>query len=361
MAHIGKVLWLIFAGLLAGIAGPAHAVQADPACAPQTDLPGQPTADARLYFVTTRQADCRTGGRVAFKNGRAALSYGYLADEGLRPVLQSQAVWTDALRADLANSRGRLLVYVHGYFNSFADAAERARDIRSRTGFAGPIVVFSWPSLACVLPATCYTQDEENALWTQPYFDGLLSALLAEQPVLDLVLVAHSMGNRIVLRGLTEAERAPASMSRQKVRTVILAAPDIDRAIIERDYVPVLDQPERRTTVYASRTDPALRASWKVHGYPRAGDAACSLFEFRPGRRCLFSARGGVMLVETSPVRSPLGHADFVESRAAAMDMCRVLAGRTVFPGREPIDDQPNAFFLTDGATASDPCPPPPR
>jgi esterase/lipase superfamily enzyme len=356
MIHHGSALRLVLAGLLGGLAVPAQGAQApDPACEAQTDLPDQPPPDDHLYFVTTRQPDCRTS-PVRFKTGRADPTFGYLQTSRLRPVLQSQTAWLNGLRAELASSGGRMLIYIHGYFNSFEDATSRAQLIRSRTGFTGPVLVFSWPSVACVLRPTCYTEDEENALWTQPEFDRVLNVLLAEPAVTDLALIAHSMGNRVLLRGLAEADRSPAAMSRQKVRTIVLAAPDVDRAIAGRDYVPVLDQPGRRTTVYASRTDPALRASWKVHGYPRAGDAACSLSEIIPGRRCLFIARGGVDVVDTSPVRSPLGHADFIESRAAAMDLCRVLAGQAAV-GREPIAGQVNAFFLTDRATASDPCP----
>jgi esterase/lipase superfamily enzyme len=364
VAYIRNIFWLIFAGLLAGIAGSADAAQSaaapDPACAAQTDLPGQSAADAHLYFVTTRQVECRDGGRVSFKNGRAGPTHGRFAGERLRPILQSQAAWMEAIQADLANSEGRLLVYVHGYFNSFQDAAERVQVIRRQTGFVGPIVVFSWPSVACVLPPSCYTRDEENALWTQPQFDRILGALLADPATTDIALVAHSMGNRIVLRGIVEADRSVGALSRQKLRTIILASPDVDREMFGRDYLSVLDQPNRSTTIYASQVDQALGVSRRVHGYPRAGETVCTRTDEARERRdfCPIVLRegGGVVLVDTTRVHRGEGHRDFVKSPEAAMDLCRVLAHRTAV-GREPIADQVNAWVLTRRATASDPCP----
>jgi hypothetical protein len=357
--HIGRALLTGLLCLLILAPRPAHAAQSatDVSC-PGPGVIAAP-ADSHLYFVTTRLVACGTP--LKFRGERGATGYGWFDRAPIRPgqpaplhpVLQAEADWAAALRSDIASHAGRALIYVHGYLNSFEDEVGRVQAIRAQSTFDAPILIFSWPSENC---RTCYMRDEENALWTQAQFDALLSGLLQDATVSEVVLLAHSMGNRIVLRGVTEADRSLAAMSHQKIRNIILTSPDVDRAIVERDYLPVLSQPGRRTTIYASRADQALRVSWWIHGYPRAGDTRCHLTDMGAAAsnpRCPLELVQGeaIVLVDTSLVGNGLlGHADFVESRAAAMDLCRVLEDRATFPGRVAMADHPNSFLLTRDA-----------
>ena len=359
MAHRFCLLWLVLTCLAASLPSPVRAQPPPVPPCPSGAAAGP--ADTHLYFVTTRLAACAAG-QIKFGETRGAVTFGRM-ERGrpprLIPVTQPEADWLAGLRADLANHRGRVLIYVHGYLNSFDDAVSRAQTLRQQSSVAGPILIFSWPSENC---AACYTRDEENALWTQIYFDRLLTLLLQEPAVDEIVLLGHSMGNRILLRSIAESDRSLTALSRQRIRNIVLAAPDVDRTIVERDYVAVLDRPGRTTTIYASRADSALRVSWKVHGYPRAGDTACRILDLGTGAslpRCLLGLRAGgsVTLVDTSRVSAGAGHRDFVESRAAAADLCRVLEGRTVFPGRDPMVGHPGAVLLTNGALSPADCP----
>lgn len=335
-------------------------------CAPP-GADSQPEAAADLYFVTTRLADCG-GATIAFGRLRArSPGFGYFAGAG--PLLVEREAWLARLRAQLPAQGGPVLLYVHGYNNSFRDAIDRAKRLRDLSAFGGPVIAFSWPSQARV---SRYGWDEENALWTQPYFDDLLLALIREPKVSEVVLVAHSMGNRIALRSLFEAERAEPSLAAAEIRKVILASPDVDRAIFERDYLTMLGRGLRRTTIYASRVDRALRASWAVHGYVRVGDSGCRFVDVLRGRhrrRC-FSASDpppvpppNVVVLETSLVRgSLLGHSDFVENAIVRADLCRVLKGDRQFYEREPAGDPlTNVFFLVRPRTQPPPCPPRPE
>ena len=230
-------------------------------------LDPSPDTPADIYFVTSRLADC--GPPITFGRLRASeVGFGYRA--GPSPVLIDRETWLDRLRRTLP-ADGRVLVYIHGYNTSFAAAGDRTASIREL--FGGPVIAFSWPSQAKV---SRYTWDEENALWTQPYFDDLIAMLLAEPRVHEIILVAHSMGNRVALRTLMEMERLHPADTALKIRNLILAAPDIDRAIFERDYRDVLVRGHRRTTVYVSRVDRPLRASWTVHGYGRVGNSGAT-------------------------------------------------------------------------------------
>jgi esterase/lipase superfamily enzyme len=74
-------------------------------------------------------------------------------------AFQPEAEWWDGLR-DAANLRkGRVLLYVHGYRETFPSTAKDAVQMASLTQFDGPIIQYSWPSQGNLLS---YAVDETN-------------------------------------------------------------------------------------------------------------------------------------------------------------------------------------------------------
>ena len=245
------------------------------------------TAERPLYVVATSLPDCR-GTSPILTVGRGTpvpfgaptpydgpVRYGIATPPpsgGKLPAfgLTGEPAWRQKLRADIAASKDkRVLLYVHGFNNSPTEALSRADAIGVATGFRGPVIAFLWPSQREIAK---YTWDEENNRWTQPYLDQLLLALTSEAD--DVVLVAHSMGNRIAIDALRDLQRSHPGLSTH-IRTIILASPDIDREMFDRDLAPAIVSPGRHITVYASLFDRALNLSWPVHGNARAGDANC--------------------------------------------------------------------------------------
>jgi esterase/lipase superfamily enzyme len=372
MGAIGKFGARVCLGLLATLmAGCVHAPdyrEWTAACA-QSAEPPVSYADDRIYFVTSRLPHCRDNQTSLSHVRTDRIRYGEVVatassvDARSRvgsPVLVAEEAWRDRLQHDLASADGRVLLYVHGYNVDFRKAARRARRLRQLSGFGGPILLFDWPSQDNGLR---YGWDEENALWTQPYFDALLGSLLEESRVSDLVLVAHSMGSRILLRSLVEVDRTRGQVERDKIRTVILASPDVDRQILARDYLAVLNAGDRQSTIYVSRRDRALRLSWGVHGLARAGDSRCRFWNAFPRRRserCFIgdeasddprsSIPDGIDVVDTSQVAgSGYRHSDFVDSLVAAADVCHVLQGHDSPPNRERIGTRANVYSLAPG------------
>ena len=156
--------------------------------------------------------------------------------------------------------------------------------------FDGPAIAFLWPSQRQLAK---YTWDEENARWTQAYFDAVLADLAKLAP--ELVLVSHSMGNRIAMDGLGRLQATSPELA-ARVRTVVLASPDVDRELFDRDMAPDIVRDGRRIALFASGHDVPLRSSWAVHGNPRAGDVGCA-FRLRRNKpvdteRCYPAPRG---------------------------------------------------------------------
>jgi hypothetical protein len=321
------------------------------ACTAQTADPA--SAANPVYFVTTGRPDCLDGKPLALSIGRGsfgpygaarpvALRYGVAtAGTAALPVLSLADVgaWharlsTD-LRGDVRGKGGRILLYVHGYNNTPAEALSAADQIALAAHFDGPVIAFLWPSQHSL---TKYTWDEENARWTQLYFDALLADLAGRAS--DVVLVAHSMGNRIAIDGLrrlqTEAPRLAA-----KVRTVVLAAPDVDRELFDRDLAPAIVGPGRRVALFASGHDLPLRTSWAVHGNPRAGDVGCTFRLRRTGpvdtTRCYPEQQGrpGEMIVidGTDIAHGALGHGTHIETPEGRAALRRFVSPAAGAPG----------------------------
>jgi esterase/lipase superfamily enzyme len=136
-----------------------------------------------------------------------------------------------------------------------------------------PSVLFSWPSLE---RPSAYPADEENLAWSQVYIDQFLKQLFSELPNTQFIMLGHSMGNRALTASLISVLDEHPEFS-TRIEGVVLAAPDIDSDIFQRDIAPQLIAHQLPITLYASEKDLAMFASNRLHGYPRAGFAGDEL------------------------------------------------------------------------------------
>lgn len=163
-------------------------------------------------------------------------------------------------------------VFVHGYNNSFEDAAMRTAQISYDLKFEGAPVFYSWPSRETLLG---YPDDEANVDWATHDLETFLGDFVRQSNADNIYLIAHSMGTRALTRAFDDLAKSNPAV-REKIREIILAAPDIDADVFKRDIAPALTgtAPHRTpVTLYASSQDRALNLSKKFHGYPRAGDS----------------------------------------------------------------------------------------
>lgn len=156
-------------------------------------------------------------------------------------------------------------IFVHGYDNSFDEAARRAGLIAYAAHLPGPMILYSWPSQESTLK---YIADETNIKWSQLDFNGFLDDLARRGGAKTINLIAHSMGNLAVLDALYHfAGRA----SHPHFGEIILAAPDVDRETYREIALKVFHT-VGHITVYGSANDQAIRLSRALHLCPRAGD-----------------------------------------------------------------------------------------
>lgn len=162
-----------------------------------------------------------------------------------------------------------VLIYVHGYRESFESAAVSAARLSDGIRFKGVSGLFTWPSAAATLD---YAYDRESAMWSRDAFEDLLKALAAAPSGGRIYIVAHSMGTLLTLETLRmlRAEAGEAAMAR--IGAVVLAAPDIDFDLFSNG-VARLGQDVSKITVISATNDRALELSAAIAGGTRAGAA----------------------------------------------------------------------------------------
>ena len=100
------------------------------------------------------------------------------------------------------------MVYLHGYNTTFHEAAIRAAQIGFDLKIPGEMAFFSWPSRGTL---DGYTADEASIEASEGAITDFLVRLAAESGADVVHVIAHSMGNRGLLRALqrieTNAER----------------------------------------------------------------------------------------------------------------------------------------------------------
>lgn len=228
----------------------------------------------------------------------------------LREASSEDSFWKN-VREQLSNTakdERRVLLFVHGYNSSFFDAALRTAQIWADLELKGIPVFFSWPSEDQKLH---YTVDESSIDASERYLTAFLQSLAAQSGATRIDVIAHSMGNRALLRVVSQAANAAAKTHRVKLGQVFLAAPDVDLEVFQylaRAYPLLAD----RTTLYVSRTDKAILLSKGLHKYERTGGPP---------------PFAQVPNVETVEVKVPsqglleLGHSFFAEFRPVMEDI----------------------------------------
>ncbi|WP_197169332.1 alpha/beta hydrolase [Novipirellula galeiformis] len=201
------------------------------------------------------------------------------------------------------------LLFIHGFQNSFNDAAIRAGQLGVDLKIPGSTFFYSWPSAESPMG---YSADEATIETSVSYCHDFVFEILSKFPDVPLHVVAHSMGNRLAVNlfeKLATAAELPGELGQ-----LIFAAADID---VDRfkQATPTFRGIPKRMTSYVSRGDLAVHLSERLHDFPRLGLAP-------PVTRV-----EGVdtILVEGFPVSELLGHGYFADSAPVLYDMFNLI------------------------------------
>jgi esterase/lipase superfamily enzyme len=155
-------------------------------------------------------------------------------DDRLRVVERAEfdrdAFWT-ALWGEIAQGHDegqQALVYLHGYNVPFDEAAIRAGQIGFDLKVPDAMAFFSWPSQGSL---GGYASDEASIEASEHAIADFLVRLATDSGASRVHVIAHSMGNRGLLRAVQRIIAQASATSGVRFGQVLLAAPDLDTCL----------------------------------------------------------------------------------------------------------------------------------
>ncbi|MEN9665764.1 MAG: hypothetical protein RLZZ326_2127 [Planctomycetota bacterium] len=218
------------------------------------------------------------------------------------------------------------LVFIHGFNVSFEEAAVRAAQLGVDLDVSGATAFFSWPSRGSV---AAYTADEATIDASERAIADFLTDFGRRCGAERVDVIAHSMGNRGLLRSLQRIAADAERRSEVKFGQIILAAPDVDRDLF-LDLAHLYPEFCDRCTLYASNRDFAVHASSWVHWGHRAG-------YFQP-----YTVTAGVDTIAVPNFNVDLlGHGYFAAAERLLHDMFTILRHASPPGRRQGIEAMP--------------------
>jgi esterase/lipase superfamily enzyme len=163
-----------------------------------------------------------------------------------------------------------VLIYVHGFNQTFETAVLDAARLSDGIRFHGETLAFAWPSKAKLLD---YGYDRDSAMWSRDALEKVLDGLMASPTVGRLHIVAHSIGTMLTMEALRQLYAHQGDAAADRLGAVVFAAPDIDMDVFTSsvDHVGPI---ARKITLLTATNDRALAVSrWMAGGMTRVGAA----------------------------------------------------------------------------------------
>jgi esterase/lipase superfamily enzyme len=267
-------------------------------------------------FVTNRDLETDRRNATYYGDGRGTSSSGVCSVvleepdqlQGHAQVAEVRQLPTERVLGEIDRSK-RAVMYVHGYNIGFEKGCRRAARLQQNLGIVGSLLLFSWPSDGNYLN---YVRDVADLQWSEPELERVLIELAGEFEPGQIDLIGHSLGARGLVQALVDLSRT--GLRDGTFGRLVLAAPDIDRDLFQRD-LRRLARVVSGITIYVSSKDKALGASNRLNGYPRLGQsgAAATLPEV------------AVVDVSTVDVRGFSGHLYHLYNAAVVEDLRRLF------------------------------------
>jgi esterase/lipase superfamily enzyme len=225
-------------------------------------------ARERPWFGTERWAMSIARAQLAPPDsGRFSLASVGLSDWGLDRV---DLLGQSASVLGQATSGRDVLIYVHGFNQTFETAVLDAARLSDDIKFRGETLAFAWPSRAQLFD---YGYDRDSAMWSRDALHAVLDALLASPTTGRINIVAHSVGSMLAMEALRALSAERGALAADRIGALVFAAPDIDMDVFTSS-VEHIGPLARKITVITATNDRALALSgWMAGGMTRVGAA----------------------------------------------------------------------------------------
>lgn len=243
------------------------------------------------------------------------------------------------VRPHLTKSR-RVMVFVHGFNNTFEDSVYRFAQIVHDSGADVAPVIFTWPSRASVFD---YNYDKESTNYSRDALEQILRAIAREPEVKDITVMAHSMGSWLTVEALRQMAIRDGRVN-TKITDVILASPDLDVDVFSKQFL-AMGKPHPRFTLFTSRDDKALALSRRISGnIDRLGQIDPSIEPYRSELE-----KAGITVIDLTKLKSGdrLNHGKFASSpEVVQLIGQRLVAGQTITDSQVGLGDRLGAVAM---------------
>jgi esterase/lipase superfamily enzyme len=264
--------------------------------------------------------------------------------------------------------RKEVVVFVHGYANTFRDAAFSMADLCHFLGREFVCAIFTWPAGGKRGLMAGYNVDRESGEFAVQHLKQAIRLIAETSGVERIHVLAHSRGTDVVTSAVRELNieayvQGRSLSDRFKLKNLVLLAPDIDADVAAAKVFGVVSDPDLvygdapeprkvfsgpgvRITSYVSRGDKALTLSEVLFGsIARLGRVT---FGVLTGEQAARATRLGYLIdfIEVKTTPGFLGHSYFTSDPAVSSDLVALLRYglRPGDPGR-PLEELRPPFW----------------
>ncbi len=275
-----------------------------------------------------------------------------------------------------AAPKKEVMLYVHGFNETFATAAYTAAELCHFLGREQVCAFFTWPASSTGNFLTSYTTTTESADYAVEHLKKTIRMLAAVPGVEGLQLLAHSRGTVVMLKAVRELILEAVAAGKEpldiyKIDNLVLLSPDMDVDLAAQTITGFLSDPDLvtvwpggriprilqgRLTVYASPDDRALLIS-KILFRSRNRVGQLRPEDISPKAQNYFETLGRVDLISYKGARTDrFGHSYFTTNPDVSSDLIQMIRydKRLGEPGRQLIKTGPVTWeFPVDGETGA--------
>jgi esterase/lipase superfamily enzyme len=331
---------------------------------------------ATVYFATNRQRDALApggfGADIVDPADPQAVTYAVVPVTGINLDDASSGTlgaitglepgdFPSTVIAEIETTGKNLLLFIHGFDNSFEDAIKRAA--YNRTWFASSglaaadttVVAFTWPSAGTLIanlpnaPDDAYLADlamaSRSAIHVAAFLKNILTIVATVQRSgKRAFLLAHSMGNHALASAIPQlAGSVPTALCPVFDEAILAAADDVNTTFAAAGTgMNPLATLANRISVYSSLRDIAMDLSMAVNKNVRLGYSGPVDKSTFPGDR--FRSVDCTEVFDFFGLVPPdATHQYYRRSRTVRADIVNLMAGQPVNPGVSSLSALPLA------------------
>ncbi|WP_455289372.1 alpha/beta hydrolase [Cupriavidus necator] len=241
-----------------------------------------------------------------------------------------------------AAPRKEVVLFVHGYHNTFQDASLTMGELCHFLGREFVCAIFTWPAGGSRGLFFGYNVDRESGEFAVHHLKQAIR-IIADTPGVERIhLLAHSRGTDVLISALRELNieayvTGTLLEPRFKIRNVVLMSPDLDFDVAAAKIFGIFSDPD---IPYGKAPDPWVvfpTSKFRLTVYTSTGDKALGVAEYLMGSLRRLGRLDETKLSKEQLAASPplAGFAAFVQ-----------VTNRSGFIG--------HSYFLSDPAVSSD-------